>query len=192
MCVEEEGNTHTTKRIPGILIHSTVTSTVEGILLLQITTMIRLSSRVPLSQLRSVRSIVRPQTFGRIAGVAMTTSAFSQFSSFHMCNAVAQPEMAQKVFVPKILTTVVSESTTEFLKRKIKEVYDWLRRFFLATKRTAVCTAVISTAVVISPIALFFGKEQFVWNYIVDSIQFLGPTFIKLAQWASSRPDLFS
>lgn len=155
--------------------------------------MIRLSSRVALSQFRSVRSIVKPHTFGRIAGVAMTTSAISQFSSFHMCNAVvAQPQMTQNVVVPIVSTIVVSESTTEFLKRKVKEIYHWLRRFFLATKRTAVCTVVISTAVVVSPIALYFGKEQFVWNYIVDSIQFLGPTFIKLAQWASTRPDLFS
>ena len=33
--------------------------------------------------------------------------------------------------------------------------------------------------------------EEFTWDYIIWSIQHLGPTFIKLAQWASTRPDLF-
>lgn len=33
--------------------------------------------------------------------------------------------------------------------------------------------------------------EDFTWDYIIWSIQRLGPCFIKLAQWASTRPDLF-
>eukprot|EP01031_Cornospumella_fuschlensis_P028726 gene28726-34678_t len=33
--------------------------------------------------------------------------------------------------------------------------------------------------------------ENATWTYLVWAIQHLGPTFIKLAQWASSRPDLF-
>jgi aarF domain-containing kinase len=33
--------------------------------------------------------------------------------------------------------------------------------------------------------------EEFTWDYIIWSIQRLGPCFIKLAQWASTRPDLF-
>jgi aarF domain-containing kinase len=33
--------------------------------------------------------------------------------------------------------------------------------------------------------------EDFTWDYMIWAIQRLGPCFIKLAQWASSRPDLF-
>eukprot|EP00428_Durinskia_dybowskii_P061335 CAMPEP_0170369344 /NCGR_PEP_ID=MMETSP0117_2-20130122/7933_1 /TAXON_ID=400756 /ORGANISM="Durinskia baltica, Strain CSIRO CS-38" /LENGTH=594 /DNA_ID=CAMNT_0010624057 /DNA_START=70 /DNA_END=1854 /DNA_ORIENTATION=- len=33
--------------------------------------------------------------------------------------------------------------------------------------------------------------EEFTWDYIIWSIQHLGPCFVKLAQWASTRPDLF-
>jgi aarF domain-containing kinase len=33
--------------------------------------------------------------------------------------------------------------------------------------------------------------EEAVWNYLIWAIEQLGPTFIKLAQWASSRPDLY-
>jgi len=33
--------------------------------------------------------------------------------------------------------------------------------------------------------------EEFTWDYIMWSIQRLGPCFVKLAKWASTRPDLF-
>lgn len=33
--------------------------------------------------------------------------------------------------------------------------------------------------------------EEFTWTYLVWAIQQLGPCFVKLAQWASTRPDLF-
>lgn len=46
------------------------------------------------------------------------------------------------------------------------------------------------------PINYFLGEsipaiENATWTYLVWAVQHLGPTFIKLAQWASSRPDLF-
>jgi aarF domain-containing kinase len=33
--------------------------------------------------------------------------------------------------------------------------------------------------------------EEFLWNYLIWTIENLGPTFIKFAQWASTRPDLY-
>lgn len=35
------------------------------------------------------------------------------------------------------------------------------------------------------------STEDAVWSYLVWTIEQLGPTFIKFAQWASSRPDIF-
>jgi hypothetical protein len=37
----------------------------------------------------------------------------------------------------------------------------------------------------------FPSLENITWNYFTFAIQSLGPCFIKLAQWASTRPDLF-
>lgn len=33
--------------------------------------------------------------------------------------------------------------------------------------------------------------EELTWNYLVWAITRLGPCFIKMAQWASTRPDIF-
>jgi predicted unusual protein kinase regulating ubiquinone biosynthesis (AarF/ABC1/UbiB family) len=42
------------------------------------------------------------------------------------------------------------------------------------------------------PIGYYFpSTEEAVWTYLVWTIEQLGPTFIKFAQWASSRPDIF-
>ena len=150
--------------------------------------MIRLSSRVTFAPLRSLKYVVKPRHYARIAGLGLASSVASYNTvTFSEVQAIHPSPVALSTFTP--IETV--ESTTEFLKRKAKEIYDWLVRFFLAAKRSAVCTTVITTAAIVSPLALYFGKEEFVWNYIVSSIQYLGPTFIKLAQWASSRPDLF-
>jgi aarF domain-containing kinase len=35
------------------------------------------------------------------------------------------------------------------------------------------------------------GAELWAWDYVVWTIEQLGPAFIKLAQWASTRPDIF-
>lgn len=83
------------------------------------------------------------------------------------------------------------ETTFQYLKRQIHNLWRYLKRFFYASKRITECTLVIGSALLLTPPALYFGKEDYLWQYIVDSIQYLGPTFIKLAQWASSRPDLF-
>jgi len=48
----------------------------------------------------------------------------------------------------------------------------------------------------LAPANYFLGPsipqvEEVTWGYLVWAIQTLGPCFIKLAQWASTRPDLF-
>lgn len=88
-------------------------------------------------------------------------------------------------------STPSHETTLQYLQRQLHQLWKYLKRFFYASKRITECSLVIGSALVIAPPALYFGKEEFLWQYIVDSIQYLGPTFIKLAQWASSRPDLF-
>lgn len=70
-------------------------------------------------------------------------------------------------------------------------VWEKMKRIYLAIKRFIYCSAVTSSVLVVGPVALYMGKEESFWRYLIGCIETLGPTFIKLAQWASSRPDLF-
>jgi aarF domain-containing kinase len=49
---------------------------------------------------------------------------------------------------------------------------------------------------VLAPAAFYFGEkdgagEEAFWRYFVWAMETLGPTYIKLCQWASTRPDMF-
>ncbi len=64
--------------------------------------------------------------------------------------------------------------------------------FWNGLSRFVYCSAVITSTAIIAPTVAFFRNDQeVIWEYVVSSVEVLGPTFIKLAQWASSRPDLF-
>ena len=66
-----------------------------------------------------------------------------------------------------------------------------LVKYLRAWYRMAYCTSVVSSVAWLAPGILFFQDKEALYRYIIRCIEHLGPTFIKLAQWASSRPDLF-
>lgn len=73
-----------------------------------------------------------------------------------------------------------------------KSLYVASLRFLRLFGRVLYCSTVISSALVVAPPLLLLNKSETLWAYVVACIEVLGPTYVKLAQWASSRPDLFS
>jgi hypothetical protein len=132
--------------------------------------------------------------YSSLASLSIYLASFSSHSnceSQHLVHHAQPPLPAPALPSPLPLPPQTAESTYQYVKRSLYSLWRYLKRFFYASKRITECSLVIGSAVVIAPPALYFGREEFLWQYIVDSIQYLGPTFIKLAQWASSRPDLF-
>mmetsp|Transcript_5072 Transcript_5072/g.7749 ORF Transcript_5072/g.7749 Transcript_5072/m.7749 type:complete len:530 (+) Transcript_5072:110-1699(+) len=152
--------------------------------------MLRTSFRLT-SPLRFTRQASRSRNLTRLAVVGSAACIYSHRNAFAFADQalLAKPPIAPPAAAkPK---SNKDETTSEFLVRKVKEIWRSILRFLYASKRVVLCSAVISSAAIIGPPALYFGKDEFLWEYIVYCIQYLGPTFIKLAQWASSRPDLF-
>lgn len=51
-------------------------------------------------------------------------------------------------------------------------------------------------AIILTPAAYYLQDispftEDLIWSYLIWTIEQLGPTFVKFAQWASTRPDLY-
>jgi len=69
-------------------------------------------------------------------------------------------------------------------------------RIFRALRRAAVLTCLSAPVVVLLPLTYGFRRwypslEDALWDYILWAVEKSGPTLIKLAQWASTREDLF-
>lgn len=125
---------------------------------------------------------------GAVAKIHLTKSVLS-------CSAVMQD--AQLLHPPKHEAAKVSEvvlaieetphSWWETLEGWAANTVTFLRAWY----RMAYCTTVVSSVAWLAPVILTFQDKEALYAYIIRCIQHLGPTFIKLAQWASSRPDLF-
>ena len=132
----------------------------------------RFSNIVPLS---AAAAIPLAMTFGRIDVKAYCEAPAQTVPLAHLQQPVADK----------------SQSRLQQLKQFAVKMWNKLCRLFMASKRIIVCGSVISSALLLTPVALYLNYKEFLWTYYLSSIQYLGPTFIKLAQWASTRPDLF-
>ena len=63
-----------------------------------------------------------------------------------------------------------------------------------AIRRVLVLSALFAPVAVLAPLAysgVSGAVTEYAWEYAISGIEFAGPTFIKLCQWASTRSDLF-
>ena len=103
--------------------------------------------------------------------------------------AIPRPKKEQIKIAPKselIANPPAEPSAFEALVRKAKNGLRYLGRILQYALYGAPAIALV-------PIASIVGgqTEEWIWNYLIWSIEQLGPTFIKFAQWMSSRPDKF-
>lgn len=96
-----------------------------------------------------------------------------------------EPEV---VMITKKEASTVGQRTKEII-RVIKKMLEYLQRIFAYTVLGVPVICVGTTAYALGGVAPLI--EDLVWDYCMWSIQLLGPTFVKLAQWASTRPDLY-
>eukprot|EP01038_Epipyxis_sp_PR26KG_P007577 gene7577-10325_t len=94
----------------------------------------------------------------------------------------------EEVVPPATLIKLLYQSTEKILT--------YINNMLRYLQRLLTYTLLGVPLVVMAPVAYQFGDtfpafEHFVWDYAIWAIVSLGPTFIKLAQWASTRPDLF-
>lgn len=123
-------------------------------------------------------------------GIVLTTmTTFSHHKS--MCDPVP------KLVVPVVPTTTTLEHKVTIEKPKSDGTL--LQR---AMKMLRYCRRLLDYLIFGVPIAFLAPTayalqtvspktEDLLWSYAIWAIEQLGPTFIKFAQWASTRPDLY-
>ena len=126
---------------------------------------------------------------GGFSCVLSFANPYSQpvFSTCDVSTIQPQQELEVVMIAEKVAPTIV-QRTMEVV-RVIKKLLEYLQRIFAYTVLGVPVVCVGTTAYVMGGVAPAF--EDLVWDYCMWSIQLLGPTFVKLAQWASTRPDLY-
>jgi aarF domain-containing kinase len=89
---------------------------------------------------------------------------------------------------------VYLEQAADWVKRLVKRYWDYL----LVILRGTEIVLILSPMVLLTPAAVFADRflhtsavSNLSWGYLIESVQFLGPAFVKLCQWAATRRDIF-
>lgn len=101
-------------------------------------------------------------------------------------------------------TTALSINERRFLNRVVQRIKTWIERLWetlCVTARSAEVAILLSPLCLLTPAAVLsseLGKSDeptrlsnLAWWYTLHALQGLGPAFVKLAQWAATRRDIF-
>lgn len=129
-----------------------------------------------------------------VASTALASTAYCeaiaplQFKEAHAVAPVVEAIVAKVASAPKTLWERVVEGA-ERTRTKVSNAVRYIKRIMTYFLYGAPLIGLV-------PASYYLGEslpsvENMTWRYLVWAIQHLGPCFIKLAQWASTRPDLF-
>ena len=145
---------------------------------------------VHLSKINGINN--RPFNYLPPLAACITTVILSTSYADNSSIAVEQPKLISQQVIQTLqketITKYFIRNTKETLK-KIRDILSYIRRMISYMIYGVPVAILATTAVSLGDSIPWF--EDFVWDYCLWSIQKLGPTFIKLAQWASTRPDLY-
>jgi hypothetical protein len=119
-----------------------------------------------------------------------------RFISKASCSAAAiaqDPQIKSNIIqqVKNDSTLIKKDTSTSTWYDFINDVVENIARHLRMWYRMAYCTTIITGATWLAPVILLVKDKDTLYEFLVSCIELLGPTFVKLAQWASSRRDLF-
>ena len=129
------------------------------------------------------------------AAVLISLGAIGPTQSFSTHCDARPVQLEVKKHVEEVIALEVVKTRTT-LVAKVKEAVRLVKKTIEYLQRLLAYAVLGGPVVCIGSAAYALGGvhpmiEDIVWDYCMWSIQLMGPTFVKLAQWASTRPDLY-
>jgi len=121
-----------------------------------------------------------------LTGLALSVvNASSQLDC--LCDANAKP--AEWARTSDILEQIAEKEVSDY---KAGLGRTKIVRLWKAAGRVLTLSALAAPLVILTPLAKISSTaEAYAWSYAIWSVETAGPTFTKLAQWATTRSDLF-
>ncbi len=131
--------------------------------------------------------LIANRKFFAVGAVSLLAVDRSQLFQPTLCHA--QFQTSPQPVVRHIPDKIVTERSIQSLIDSVKKYIRYLRRILTYFLYGAPLVGLV-------PISYYYGDkfprlEAATWSYLIWAIQRLGPCFVKLAQWMSTRPDLF-
>lgn len=150
------------------------------------------STRSPFIGQRSFHGAFgRQSSHFRLVGLGSVALVIGGTAPYASCSAVAEMEAPA---LPKTVTRVTKNETVGglqglLIKARTLARYAWRIMLYCVLGFPAV--ALVPTSYALSKTGIVPDAEDWCWHYAIWAIELLGPCFIKFAQWASTRPDLY-
>jgi len=149
---------------------------------------------------RPLPSLARSSLIPKYPYLALSTLSFDvtwSCQEYSSCRNIQQP-------VPLAFSSAtLSKDERRFLKRVVERIKRWIETIweaFCVTARSAEVAIRLAPLSVLTPAAVLSSKlskndpthlSNLAWWYTLHALQGLGPAFVKLAQWAATRRDIF-
>lgn len=133
---------------------------------------------------------------GSFVGSAVILSSFALNPGYSYAEASLHVPAPVSIPSVEVRTTSDHETLITLIRQHIQEIARDIARKLQYLRRILIYVLYGIPVAILAPTAttldkIIPGYEDMIWNYCFWTILQLGPTFIKMAQWASTRPDIF-
>ena len=141
----------------------------------------------PLNHVRSSATRSMSLLLGTAAALSVPYYGLTHCDAVVVTNTAVTLDHNQQSSSSSVSSVLVDKATE--VVRLVNKVLEYLHRLLLYAVLGIPVVSVASTAYVLGGVNP--AIEDLVWDCCLWAIQQLGPTFVKLAQRASTRPDLY-
>mmetsp|Transcript_28351 Transcript_28351/g.35058 ORF Transcript_28351/g.35058 Transcript_28351/m.35058 type:complete len:588 (-) Transcript_28351:88-1851(-) len=149
--------------------------------------------------MRNIKGITTSSTMNCL-GIVLIDSSYIRWNRKVLLNHHNNNNENDKSNIISCSMKVESNSLWSKVKRilrRIQKIAQILKDYLMVIRRTSEIAFRFSPLIVLTPAAFLASNSNstvvsdIAWNYTLYTIQKLGPSFVKLSQWATTRRDLF-
>ena len=144
------------------------------------------------------KETIRKSSIRKMIVLSSMSSIIICSNNYEMNRTKNESLLEEQHIINTATLSIQDASIIEHIWNKIKEWYMTLKQALIILTRSTEITALCTPLSILAPLSYIENHyssssilQNLCWKYAISIIEYLGPSYIKLAQWASTRRDLF-